>query len=169
MDVAKMGSTLAGLMDAFGRSISYGLQYGVPLKAYVKGMTNVSFAPSGMTDDESIKTASSLVDYIFRKLAKEYLSIDDQLELGLASLEEFEAAAAEQQTNLLDAEPAQYAPTLQTDIHQEPAIPAVSPEPKKSPNTPAETAPLCYSCGNQTQRAGSCYICTSCGTTSGCS
>jgi ribonucleoside-diphosphate reductase alpha chain len=176
MSVAKMGSTLAGLMDAFARSISYGLQYGVPLKAYVKGMTNVAFAPAGMTDDEDIRTASSLVDYIFRRLAKEYLSLDDQLELGLASLEDFEAAAMSAQTSLLGEENADTAiPTQPMDVHQEPVI---APEPKvtaepvapKATTSPAgETAPLCYSCGNQTQRAGSCYVCTSCGTTSGCS
>ncbi len=183
MSVAKMGSTLAGLMDAFARSISYGLQYGVPLKAYVKGMTNVAFAPAGMTDDEDIRTASSLVDYIFRRLAKEYLSLDDQLELGLASLEDFEAAALSNQTSLLEGENAdKNIPTMPADVHQEPVL---APEPVVTASEPVvnqassapaasmtpagETAPLCYSCGNQTQRAGSCYVCTSCGTTSGCS
>lgn len=182
MSVAKMGSTLAGLMDAFARSISYGLQYGVPLKAYVKGMTNVAFAPAGLTDDKEIQTASSLVDYIFRRLAKEYLSLDDQLELGLASLEDFEAAALSQQVSLLETDKADTAiPTMPADVHQEPVI---APEPKvvsepvapvqastsaASTSPAGETAPLCYSCGNQTQRAGSCYVCTSCGTTSGCS
>lgn len=183
MSVAKMGSTLAGLMDAYARSISYGLQYGVPLKAYVKGMTNVAFAPAGMTDDQDIRTASSLVDYIFRRLAKEYLSLDDQLELGLASLEDFEAAAMSNQTSLLEGENADMnIPTQPMDVHQEPVVPA---EPRVSASEPVvtqassapaagvsksgETAPLCYSCGNQTQRAGSCYVCTSCGTTSGCS
>ncbi len=183
MSVAKMGSTLAGLMDAFARSISYGLQYGVPLKAYVKGMTNVAFAPAGMTDDEDIRTASSLVDYIFRRLAKEYLSLDDQLELGLASLEDFEAAAMNNQTSLLGEDSADTAiPTMPADVHQEPVIapePAIaasepvvtqaSSAPAASMSPAGETAPLCYSCGNQTQRAGSCYVCTSCGTTSGCS
>jgi ribonucleoside-diphosphate reductase alpha chain len=189
MSVAKMGSTLAGLMDAFARSISYGLQYGVPLKAYVKGMTNVAFAPAGMTDDADIKTASSLVDYIFRRLAKAYLSLDDQLELGLASLEDLEAEAMSQQTSLLgdEADADSKIPTLPMDVHQEPVLapvpePVAQAEVKKDPVTtqvssaPAvsqspsgETAPLCYSCGNQTQRAGSCYVCTACGTTSGCS
>lgn len=175
MSVAKMGSTLAGLMDAYARSISYGLQYGVPLKAYVKGMTNVAFAPAGMTDDKEIQTASSLVDYIFRRLAKEYLSLDDQLELGLASLEDFEAAAMEGQTSLLGEDTADTAiPTMPMDLHQEPVI-APAPTsvqtatPMASVSPAGETAPLCYSCGNQTQRAGSCYVCTSCGTTSGCS
>lgn len=172
MSVAKMGSTLAGLMDAFARSISYGLQYGVPLKAYVKGMTNVAFAPAGLTDDKDIQTASSLVDYIFRRLAKEYLSLDDQLELGLASLEDFEAAALNNQTSLLEeANKDEVIPTQPMDVHQEPVVaPAPAMHEPVAQKTPAgETAPLCYSCGNQTQRAGSCYVCTSCGTTSGCS
>lgn len=180
MSVAKMGSTLAGLMDAYARSISYGLQYGVPLKAYVKGMTNVAFAPAGMTDDKEIQTASSLVDYIFRRLAKEYLSLDDQLELGLASLEDFEAAAMQSQTSLLADDTDTAIPTMPMDVHHEPVIapePVVAPAPVATQaSVPAataspagETAPLCYSCGNQTQRAGSCYVCTSCGTTSGCS
>lgn len=184
MSVAKMGSTLAGLMDAFARSISYGLQYGVPLKAYVKGMTNVAFAPAGLTDDSEIQTAASLVDYIFRKLAKEYLSLDDQLELGLASLEEFEAAAMSQQTSLLEEANADTKiPTQPMDVHQEPVLApqpqAIAPSepvvtqassaPAASVTPGGETAPLCYSCGNQTQRAGSCYVCTACGTTSGCS
>src|SRR5690606_12241363 len=98
----KMGSTLAGLMDAFGRSVSYGLQYGVPLKAYVRGMSSTNFAPFGSTDDPDIKTATSIVDYIFRRLALEYLNIDERLELGLASLEDLEAELESQQASLLD-------------------------------------------------------------------
>ncbi len=171
MSVAKMGSTLAGLMDAYARSISYGLQYGVPLKAYVKGMTNVAFAPAGVTDDDEIKTASSLVDYTFRRLAKEYLSLDDQLELGLVSLDDLEAQAMSNQGTLLDESEAKnqdtVIPTQLADVHQEPVVTA--PPVAKAKQGSTETAPLCFSCGNQTQRAGSCYVCTSCGTTSGCS
>ncbi len=88
INIAKMGSTLAGLMDSFARSVSYGLQYGVPLKTYVKGLSHMSFAPSGITDDPDIRTASSLVDYIFRRLALTYLSFDDRLELGMASIDD---------------------------------------------------------------------------------
>jgi ribonucleoside-diphosphate reductase alpha chain len=88
ISVAKMGSTLSGLMDSFARSVSYGLQHGVPLKVYVKGMSSISFAPSGITDDSDIRTATSLVDYVFRRLAMSYLSFDDRLELGLASFED---------------------------------------------------------------------------------
>lgn len=176
LSVAKMGSTLAGLMDAFARSISYGLQYGVPLKAYVKGMTNVAFAPAGVTDDVDIRTASSLVDYIFRRLAREYLNLDDQLELGLVSLDELESQAAEHQTNLLEDTPDEFIPTQPMDVHQEPTvIPTLNSEEAtqsvvvEQSQGSVEAAPLCYNCGNQTQRAGSCYVCTSCGTTSGCS
>jgi ribonucleoside-diphosphate reductase alpha chain len=78
IDVAKMGSTLSGLMDAFARSVSYGLQHGVPLQVFVKGMTSISFAPSGITDDSDIRTATSLVDYLFRRIALNYLSFDDR-------------------------------------------------------------------------------------------
>lgn len=174
--IAKQGSTLAGIMDAFAISVSHGLQYGVPLKSYVKAFTNMSFAPAGITDDSEIKTASSLVDYIFRRLAKEYLSLDDQLELGLVSLDDLEAEALSNQASLLEpAEPAAVV-TQATDIAPAPvptasiAVPEVPTVARATvkPST-TETAPLCYSCGNQTQRAGSCYVCTACGTTSGCS
>lgn len=171
--VAKMGSTLAGLMDAFGRSISYGLQYGVPLKAYVRGMSNTNFAPFGSTDDPEIKTATSIVDYIFRRLALEYLSIDDRLELGLASLEDLEAELANQQASLLEAK----VETPAAEIKAAAPVDVAKDEPAESVVRTAQanikvadsTAPLCSNCGNITQRAGSCYVCTSCGTTSGCS
>ncbi|OYW44651.1 hypothetical protein B7Z28_00045, partial [Candidatus Saccharibacteria bacterium 32-45-3] len=117
--VAKMGSTLAGLMDAFGRSVSYGLQYGVPLKAYVRGMVNTNFAPFGITDDPDIKTATSITDYIFRRLALEYLSIDDRLELGLASLEDLEAELESQQASLLDDIAVGTTESSETDLAQE--------------------------------------------------
>ena len=177
--VAKMGSTLAGLMDAFGRSVSYGLQYGVPLKAYVRGMSSTNFAPFGSTDDPDIKTATSIVDYIFRRLALEYLNIDDRLELGLASLEDLEAELEAQQASLLDG-PTE-APTDVTGPTTTVAevVPADLPrdEPKEATLRTARaelkvadgSSPLCSNCGNVTQRAGSCYVCTSCGSTTGCS
>lgn len=177
--VAKMGSTLAGLMDAFGRSVSYGLQYGVPLKAYVKGMSSTNFAPFGATDDPEIKTATSIVDYMFRRLALEYLSIDDRLELGLASIEDLEAELAAQQPSLL-ADVVTEAPTDVVDeIKPRDVVPADLPKDESREATvrtaraelkvSQESAPLCSNCGNITQRAGSCYVCTSCGSTTGCS
>jgi ribonucleoside-diphosphate reductase alpha chain len=175
LQIAKQGSTLGGIMDAFAISVSHGLQYGVPLKSYVKAFINTSFAPAGVTDDTEIKMASSLVDYIFRRLAKTYLSIDDQLELGLVSLDDIEAEAMDNQASLLEekvvsAKPTQ--PTISTEIN----LPIDSAKKQddsistdRTTISSSETAPLCYSCGNITQRAGSCYVCTSCGTTSGCS
>jgi ribonucleoside-diphosphate reductase alpha chain len=166
MRIAKQGSTLAGFMDAFAISLSHGLQFGVPLKDYVKSFTSMSFAPSGITDDPEIRTASSLVDYVFRRLAMSYLSFDDRLELGLASFEDMPEA----QTSLLEVEPTEVPAT----VVEQPAVEAVpvSVTEQKSDTaavTVSDTAPLCYNCGNQTQRAGSCYVCTSCGSTTGCS
>jgi len=186
LTVAKMGSTLAGLMDAFGRSVSYGLQYGVPLKAYVRGMSSTNFAPFGATDDPDIKTATSIIDYIFRRLALQYLSIDDRLELGLASLEDLEAELASQQSSLLDTSSLSSSPsdvTLTSDAPEIKEAKAVVPQnlPKEEPKEATlrtaraelkvadAAAPLCSNCGNVTQRAGSCYVCTSCGSTTGCS
>lgn len=167
VNTAKMGSTLAGLMDSFARSVSYGLQHGVPLKVYVKGMTNISFAPAGITDDPDIRTARSIIDYIFKRLAKSYLSFDDQLELGLASIDDM----PDEQTSLM--------PTDETIVPDVPQVQIEAPKPEPVMQETAQTvapkpattddAPMCYSCGNQTQRSGSCYVCTSCGSTTGCS
>lgn len=185
LSIAKMGSTLAGIMDTFARSVSYGLQYGVPLKTYVKGLTSMAFAPAGITDDPDIRTASSIVDYIFRRLALSYLSFDDRLELGLASIEDMPEA----QTSLLEEPPmseiVQEQPLAATKVaaapvaQTQPLGPAPQPleakvaQPlslkKQVVATKDSTAPLCYNCGNQTQRAGSCYVCTACGSTTGCS
>jgi ribonucleoside-diphosphate reductase alpha chain len=177
--VAKMGSTLAGLMDSFARSVSYGLQYGVPLKVYVKGMAHMSFAPSGITDDADIRTATSLIDYIFRRLAMTYLSFDDRLELGLASIDDM----PEEQTSFLEepvtVAPAAVAPasSVATEptpapavVSELPAVPApAAAVPAKKATKLDDAAPMCFNCGNQTQKAGSCYVCSSCGSTTGCS
>ncbi len=181
MKIAKQGSTLAGVMDALAVSVSYGLQYGVPLKSYVHGLTNMAFAPSGLTDDPEVRTASSLVDYIFRRLAMSYLSFDDRLELGMASIDDM----PEIQTDLLKdttpagpfvppvaAEPAEHvAPIASAEPTAEQSEEAVAEHVPKSTIAAKkdDTAPMCYNCGNQTQRAGSCYVCTSCGSTTGCS
>ncbi len=188
--VSKQGSTLAGLMDSFAISVSHGLQYGVPLKSYVKTLRGTTFAPSGITDDEDIRRASSVIDYIFRRLAIDYLSFDDRLELGLASIDDMpaeqtsllESSGAGVSSNNVSTEPKSentgavssdlFAPAsekLEKDRvdQSHTSIEANSAEPAGQSND--DTAPLCYNCGNQTQRAGSCYVCTSCGSTTGCS
>ncbi|MBX4201639.1 vitamin B12-dependent ribonucleotide reductase [Candidatus Saccharibacteria bacterium] len=179
INTSKHGSTLRGLFDAFGISISYGLQHGVPLKNYVRALRHMSFAPSGITDDPEIRTASSIIDYIFHKLALIYLSFDDRLELGMASLDD---APLADQTTLLVEEEVQEKVTLETPIVAEVNTAEASTSPvsqvtaSASTSRPAEkaaqrdeSAPLCYNCGNQTQRAGTCYVCMSCGSTTGCS
>ncbi len=182
ISVSKQGSTLSGLMDSFAISVSHGLQYGVPLKSYVKTLRGTSFAPSGITDDGDIRTASSITDYIVRRLALDYLSFDDRLELGLASLDDMPEA----QTSLLEvaSAPVQLeaasvlvTPAAVTNVatQSQAAAPAavltgtgpVADTAQKAVEDPA--APLCYNCGNRTQRAGSCYVCSSCGSTTGCS
>lgn len=170
VNVSKQGSTLRGIMDAFAISVSHGLQFGVPLKDYVKSFTSMSFAPSGITDDPEIRTATSLIDYIAKKLAKEYLSFDDRLELGLASIDDM----PDEQTSLIVEESSQkkvdinidQKKTELTEVKTE--IFSETVEEKTSTST-TENAPLCFNCGNQTQRSGSCYVCTSCGSTTGCS
>ena len=158
--VAKQGSTLSGLMDSFAISVSHGLQYGVPLKSYVKTMMSRSYAPSGITDDPQIRTATSITDYIFKRLGHDYLSFDDKIELGLASIDDIQDDA---QTSLLEvAETSEKTESLQQNTSVETAN-----QTKKVAKD--STAPLCYNCGNQTQRSGSCYVCTACGSTTGCS
>lgn len=173
ISVSKQGSTLSGLMDSFAISVSHGLQYGVPLKSYVKTLRGTSFAPSGITDDPDIRTASSITDYIMRRLALDYLNFDDRLELGLANLDDF----TEEQTSLLEVAEVS-APEVPKPVVAEQKVdaPVAVSEPAVKANKPASkvaaadsTAPLCYNCGNQTQRAGSCYVCSSCGSTTGCS
>ena len=156
--VSKQGSTLAGVMDAFSISISLGLQHGVPLATYVRKFANMKFEPSGMTDDADLRIATSLVDYIFRRLALDYLSPSEREELGVLSVSE------------------RLQPTL-PDIAEQ-ATPSIGIEQPRQPVAVTEKplaraeqhdAPMCYSCGNAMQRAGSCYVCSSCGATSGCS
>jgi ribonucleoside-diphosphate reductase alpha chain len=166
-------------MDSFAISISHGLQYGVPMKSYVKAFRGSTYAPSGITDDTDIRTASSITDYIFRRLALDYLSFDDRLELGLASLDDM----PENQTSLLEEASVpqavlQLTVPVEAPVQVAQAQAASSPSVSEAPARPSAdakaivqdaSAPLCYNCGNQTQRSGSCYVCSSCGSTTGCS
>ncbi len=164
MKVSKQGSTLAGIMDAFAIAVSLGLQHGVPLATYVRKYTNMRFEPAGMTDDPDLRIAQSLVDYIFRRLAVDYLTYEERLELGVLTTAERTQPTlpgvdeAATRNSLLDAGPA-----------PEEAIPGVSRPAAATPALIESDAPYCFQCGVQMQRAGSCHACPSCGTTSGCS
>jgi ribonucleoside-diphosphate reductase alpha chain len=162
--VSKQGSTLAGIMDAFSISISLGLQHGVPLATYVRKYVNMKFEPSGMTDDSDLRIATSLVDYIFRRLALDYLSASDREELGVLSTGE------RIQPTLPDIAE-QATPSVGVSAKPEPFVGHVEPSAQQLPlvRNQQRDAPMCYSCGDSMQRAGSCYVCASCGATSGCS
>ena len=161
--VSKQGSTLAGIMDAFSISISLGLQHGVPLSTYVRKYVNMKFEPSGMTDDADLRIATSIVDYIFRRLALDYLSPTERETLGVLSTSEriqpTLPEVAEQATPTVGIE---VQPTL-IDLTPKAAVEAVAARIEQ------RDAPMCYQCGDSMQRAGSCYVCSSCGATSGCS
>ena len=188
LKLGKQGSTLAGIMDAFSIAISIALQYGVPLETYVQKFTNMRFEPSGMTDDPDVRMAQSVVDYIFRRLALDYLPFDDRAALGIYT-------AAERTQQL---ETGEYAP-VDDDIDvesfrqsapieeakpraTEPVADVTKATARKAPEeahtsiellealqgTSAD-APLCVTCGTKMRPAGSCYVCEGCGSTSGCS
>ncbi|MDQ3304546.1 MAG: vitamin B12-dependent ribonucleotide reductase [Actinomycetota bacterium] len=179
LKVSKQGSTLAGILDSFAISVSYGLQYGVPLSAFVKKFTNVRFEPAGMTDDPDIRFATSLVDYIFRRLAVDYLPLDERMELGILSVGErlnptlpgIEEATTETDGGLdlfpsppsHDTTSADLDPLVDLTAARASAAVATGARPSN------RDAPYCMQCGVQMVRAGSCHACPSCGTTSGCS
>jgi ribonucleoside-diphosphate reductase alpha chain len=157
LNVSKQGSTLAGIMDSFAISVSHGLQYGVPLRAFVETFTNRRFEPAGMTDDPDIRIATSLVDYIFRKLAVEYLSYEERSEIGVLTTGE------RMQPTLPGVEEA-----VTIDEPTRDALPLADQRPSASAVRSSEVV-ICHVCGDIMQRAGSCHACPSCGATSGCS
>ena len=174
LKLGKQGSTLAGIMDAFSIAISIALQYGVPLQTYVEKFTNMRFEPAGMTDDPDIRMAQSVVDYIFRRLALDYLPYEERAALGVFTAEERAAQAAGE-------DPAQVAAQVVTYAQSAPVTETLTapPEPEPKPRSTVEStesrkefsadAPLCVSCGTKMRPSGSCYVCEGCGSTSGCS
>ena len=161
--LGKQGSTLSGLLDAFAISMSIGLQYGVPLEAFVEKFMNMRFEPAGMTDDDEIRFASSIVDYMARKLAIEYLPADQREALGILTLEERNAALDEQYGNT-DAPASTATPTAEA-VEQSRELPTL-----EGSSVPVDAdAPMCFDCGVKMKRAGACHVCESCGATSGCS
>jgi ribonucleoside-diphosphate reductase alpha chain len=159
MKVSKQGSTLAGIMDAFSISVSLGLQHGVPLATYVRKYTNMRFEPAGMTDDSELRIASSLADYIFRRLAVDYLPAEERIELGIQTTNERIQPTLPGVEE--DSTPSTGVVEVPSALRGPAGTTAAWPE--------AKDAPYCYQCGNAMQRAGSCYVCSTCGTTSGCS
>jgi len=184
LKLGKQGSTLAGVMDAFSIAVSIGLQYGVPLETFVEKFTNLRFEPAGMTDDKDIRMAQSMMDYIFRRLALDYLPFDQRSAMGLYTVAEREAALNNG---------GEYAPVASVDTPKAP-VAAAAPAPVKAEvkieakpvaAPVAQTigsssdllesmgiksdAPLCMTCGVKMRMSGACFVCEGCGNTSGCS
>jgi ribonucleoside-diphosphate reductase alpha chain len=180
--LGKQGSTLAGVMDAFSMSISVGLQYGIPLEFYVSKFSNLRFEPAGMTDDPDVRIATSVLDYLFRRLALDHLPYEKRAQLGIFSAEERTRQVAETDYSSgygeVDVE------GLRSSVDAAPVADEVERTPGAAP-APVEVgsstellelrlgkaadAPLCMTCGTKMRPAGSCYLCEGCGSTSGCS
>lgn len=174
LKLGKQGSTLASVMDAFSIAVSIGLQYGVPLETFVEKFANQRFEPAGMTDDADIRMAQSVMDYIFRRLALDYLPFDARAALGIYS-------AAERARAL---ETGDYTPDEKESIGES-VKNSQSVKIEKAPTDNTEVgssmelfekmagvksdAPLCMTCGVKMRMAGSCFVCEGCGNTSGCS
>ena len=189
LKLGKQGSTLAGVMDAFSMAISISLQYGVPLEKWVEKFTNMRFEPAGVTDDPDIRIASSVMDYVFRRLALDHLPYETRAEMGILSVSERTAqlagedpaALAEDQdtTEMAQSAPVERPqPVREADSQpgdtaaqatQSPAQPHSSMEVLEAQQGRTADAPLCLTCGTKMRPAGSCYVCEGCGATSGCS
>ncbi len=196
LKLGKQGSTLAGVMDAFSIAISVGLQYGIPLESYVAKFTNMRFEPAGLTDDPDVRIASSVMDYIFRRLALDHLPYDQRAEMSILSAAERSAQLAGEDPGTLaeEVDPeelAQSAPVEPLHAEREEREERQQPEAAPRPAAPAAPtsstaahgsvelleshqgrtadAPLCLTCGTKMRPAGSCYVCEGCGSTSGCS
>ncbi|GAA2897598.1 vitamin B12-dependent ribonucleotide reductase [Pseudonocardia halophobica] len=178
--LGKQGSTLAGVMDAFSMSISVGLQYGIPLEFYVSKFSNLRFEPAGMTDDPDVRIATSVLDYLFRRLALDYLPYEKRAQLGIFSAAE-RASQVEQDygSGPIDTDVDLDAVRSSVDTTPPSTEPAgVDPAPVEVGSSTellelrlgkAADAPLCLTCGTKMRPAGSCYLCEGCGSTSGCS
>jgi len=176
--MSKQGSTLAGVMDAFSIAISIALQYGVPLETYVSKFVNMRFEPAGMTDDPDVRMASSVVDYLFRRVALDQLPKDKRDQLGILTVEERTAQVAGDYG--IDAGSGADVESLRTSVDFSNPAPLAAGRPAPvyvGSSTEllelqlgkAADAPLCMTCGTKMRPAGSCYVCEGCGSTSGCS
>ncbi|MEI7779313.1 MAG: vitamin B12-dependent ribonucleotide reductase, partial [Actinomycetes bacterium] len=188
LKMSKQGSTLAGMMDAFSIAISIGLQYGVPLDQYVQKFVNMRFDPAGLTDDADVRMAQSIMDYIFRRLALDFLPYDHRAGLGIYTADEraravatgsYEAPVEVSDLDEVVATLAQSAPVETPIVAPAGTAPgSAAPAPRAAHSSTellelmtgtASDAPLCFTCGTKMRPAGSCYVCEGCGSTSGCS
>ena len=154
LTMAKEGSTISGLMDAFATAISLTLQYGVPLEALVEKFSHMRFEPAGYTKNPEIPIAKSLVDYIFRYLASRFLTADLRAKAGVISRDDNGNGNG------------WATPTAVEPVAKTPATAAAS---TGLAFENSADAPSCHQCGHLMVRNGACYKCLNCGETSGCS
>ena len=183
IDMAKEGATMRSMLNCFAIAISIGLQYGVPLEEFVEKFVFTRFEPSGMVDHPNIKSTTSIVDFIFRSMAYEYLGRNDLVHV-LDKPEVMNTGAADWDQPL--AEPEKKTPGLsEVRVVAKPSVSLSSPLQKsanKTMNTDAgmsavnaaaksmqSDAPACNTCGHITIRSGTCYKCLNCGNSMGCS
>jgi len=180
LKLGKQGSTLAGVMDAFSIAVSIGLQYGVPLETFVEKFTNLRFEPAGMTDDADIRMAQSMMDYIFRRLALDYLPFESRSAMGLyTSAERTRALETGEYTPDITAATETIAQSAAPAVVSKPVEVKIEAAPKQEYGSSTELleaisgitsdAPLCMTCGVKMRMSGACYVCEGCGNTSGCS
>jgi ribonucleoside-diphosphate reductase alpha chain len=183
LKLGKQGSTLAGVMDAFSMAISISLQYGVPLETYVSKFTNMKFEPAGLTDDPDVRMSQSIMDYIFRRLALDYLPFEKRAAMGIYTADErqrqletgsYEAPVEEVDQGSVEvsdavAEPQVPSPVEGAAVKEAPTSVHTSAELMEAITGTAVDSPLCFTCGTKMRPAGSCYVCEGCGSTSGCS
>ena len=192
LKLGKQGSTLAGVMDAFSIAVSIGLQYGVPLETFVEKFTNLRFEPAGMTDDADIRMAQSMMDYIFRRLALDYMPFEQRSAMGLYTAAERQAAldnggeyapvtpvsgASSDTPKAVAPVAAPAVAKADVKIEAAPAAP-VAAAPTQTIGSSSDLlesmgiksdAPLCMTCGVKMRMSGACFVCEGCGNTSGCS
>jgi ribonucleoside-diphosphate reductase alpha chain len=197
--LGKQGSTLAGVMDAFSIAVSVGLQYGIPLESYVAKFTNLRFEPAGMTDDPDVRIATSVMDYLFRRIALDYLPLEKRAELGIFTADERTKQVSAAYGGETTAAEESIVEDLRTTVDATPVVRPVS-ESGGAPDSDAAAAedvptatvstagragsstellelvigksadaPLCFTCGTKMRPSGACYLCEGCGSTSGCS
>jgi len=174
IDLAKEGSTLRSLMNCFAIAVSVGLQYGVPLEEFVEKFVFTKFEPAGMVDHPNIKTTTSLVDFVFRALAYEYLGrtdlvhVIDRPEIGNTGDDdggEVTLIGKPEMSNLRVSAPATQPVRMQKTVKTEAGLDAVNAAAKNMQSD----APACNVCGHITLRSGTCYKCLNCGNSMGCS
>lgn len=172
--MAKEGSVISGLMDAFATSVSIGLQYGVPLQVLVNKFVHMRFEPSGFTNNPNIRIAKSIVDYIFRWMSMKFLSTDDQIAVGVNMTTPPAVELAPSAVSPLpSAEVADLQPTIFSSASGSAAAMSPGTAPAKAGLTSTfnntADAPACDTCGSMMVRNAACYKCLNCGSTSGCS